>query len=307
MPIALALVAGGFATLNPCGFALLPALLSFYVGAEEEDLPRAPTRALQGVFVGLMVAAGFLGVFAVVGLPISLGATQITRAIPWAGIVLGVLMALVGLAALAGKHLSFSISHPFTAKRERRPRTMLLFGVGYGIASLGCTLPVFLALIGSSLATRGPAAGLLVFGAYAFGMASVLMALAIGAALLRNGLARALKRLLPYMNRIAGGLLLLVGAYLTYYWSKVQFAPVGALSEDPIVSLVQRFTSYVQRVTSSGGGDWLIVAAGTIVVVASAIGIWKWSGGTTDPDVESPPGPDAYDLDAEAAEKVASR
>ena len=58
MPIALALVAGGFATLNPCGFALLPALLSFYVGAEEEDLPRAPTRALQGV---LVVKGAFIG------------------------------------------------------------------------------------------------------------------------------------------------------------------------------------------------------------------------------------------------------
>lgn len=307
MPIALALIAGGFATLNPCGFALLPALLSFYVGAEEEDLPRAPTRALQGVFVGVLVSTGFLAVFAVVGLPISLGATQITRAIPWAGIVLGVLMALVGLATVAGRHLSFSISHPFTARRERRPRTMLLFGVGYGIASLGCTLPVFLALIGASLATRGPAAGLVVFGAYAFGMATVLMALAIGAALLRNGVARALKRLLPYMNRIAGGLLLLVGAYLTYYWSKVQFAPVGALSEDPIVSLVQRFTSYVQRLSSSGGGDWLIVVAGTIVVVASTIGIWKWTGAATDPDVAGNPRPDVQDPGAEAAEKVASR
>jgi len=52
---------------------------------------------------------------------------------------------------------------------------------------------------------------LVVFGSYAVGMASVLMALAVGAALLRNGLARALKRLLPHMNRIAGALLLLVG------------------------------------------------------------------------------------------------
>lgn len=306
MPIALALVAGGFATLNPCGFALLPALLSFYVGAEEEDLPSAPTRALQGVFVGLMVAAGFLAVFAVVGLPVSLGATEVTRALPGVGIVLGVAMALFGLATVAGKQLSLSISHPFTAKRERRPRTMLLFGVGYGIASLGCTLPLFLALIGASLATQGPAAGLVVFGAYAFGMATVLMALSVGAALLRNGLARALKRLLPYMNRIAGGLLVVVGAYLTYYWSKVQFAPVGALSRDPLVSFVQGFTSYVQRLTSSGGGDWLIVAAGAIVVIAATIGIWRWTAATSDSGIESPPGLDVDEVAAEAA-KVASR
>lgn len=307
MPIALAVIAGGLATLNPCGFALLPALLSFYVGSEENDLPRAPTRALQGVFVGLMVSAGFLAVFAVVGLPISLGATQLTRAIPWAGIILGAVMALAGAAILLGRRLSFSISHPFTAKRERRPHTMLLFGVGYGIASLGCTLPVFLALIGASLATQGPAAGLMVFAAYGFGMTSVLMALAIGAALLRNGLARALKRLLPHMNRIAGALLLLVGVYLTYYWSKVQFASLRALSEDPVVSIVQRFTSTVQRLAASGSGRWLIVAAGAVVVVASTIGIWKWTRDAGEPDVSRAPDPELDGVRAEAPEKVASR
>ncbi len=307
MPIALAVIAGGLATLNPCGFALLPALLSFYVGSEENDLPRAPTRALQAVFVGLMVSAGFLAVFAVVGLPISLGATQLTRAIPWAGIVLGAVMALAGVAIVLGRQLSFSISHPFTAKRERRPHTMLLFGVGYGIASLGCTLPVFLALIGASLATRGPAAGLIVFAAYGFGMASVLMALAIGAALLRNGLARALRRLLPHMNRIAGALLLLVGVYLTYYWSKVQFASVRALSEDPVVSIVQRFTGTVQRLAASGSGRWLIVAAGGVVIAATAIGIWKWSADSGEPDVSRAPELDPHHLGTDTRDEVASR
>lgn len=124
------------------------------------------------------------------------------------------------------------------------------------------------------------------------------MALAIGAVLLRNGLARALKRLLPYMNRIAGALLLLVGAYLTYYWSKVQFAPVGALSEDPFVSIVQRFTSTVQQ-----------LAAGAVVVVASTIGLWKWNGDVAEPDGPAAPEPDTNDLGAEPAEaeKVSSR
>jgi hypothetical protein len=28
---------------------------------------------------------------------------------------------------------------------------MLLFGIGYGAASLGCTLPLFLTLVGASL------------------------------------------------------------------------------------------------------------------------------------------------------------
>nr|MBA2599469.1 hypothetical protein [Actinomycetota bacterium] len=78
MPLALALVAGALASVNPCGFPLLPAFLSFYVGAEEESFARAPARAAQGLLVGLFVSAGFLSVFALVGIPIAYGVTRLT-------------------------------------------------------------------------------------------------------------------------------------------------------------------------------------------------------------------------------------
>ncbi len=229
MPHGLPHLAGGRSTLNPCGFALLPALLSFYVGAEERDLPRAPTRLLQALLVGVVVSAGFLAVFSVVGLPISLGARRLTEAIPWAGIVLGVAMAIVGAPVSFGQCVSLSLRHSMVATRERRPKAMFLFGAGYGVASLGCTLPVFLALIGASLASRGAFAGLAVFGAYALGMAIVLTALSLGAASLRVGLANRMRRLLPYMSRTSGALLFLVGSYLAYYWSRARFASPGTV------------------------------------------------------------------------------
>jgi cytochrome c-type biogenesis protein len=275
MPLGLALVAGGLSTLNPCGFALLPALLSFYVGAEEKDLPRAPTRLLQALLVGVVVSTGFLAVFSVVGLPISLGARHLTEAVPWAGIVLGIVMAIVGAAVFFGKRLSLSIRHSMVATRERRPKAMFLFGAGYGVASLGCTLPVFLALIGASLASRGTFAGLAVFGAYALGMAIVLTALSLGAASLRVGLARRMRRLIPYMSRISGALLFVVGSYLTYYWSRARFATPGTLSDDPLVGIVQRFTNRVQVLAASGGGRWLILGAGVVVMMAAVVAFWK--------------------------------
>ncbi len=103
MPLALALVAGALASVNPCGFSLLPAFLSFYVGAEEDLLPRAPARATQGLLVGLLVSAGFLAVFAIVGVPIAYGVTQLTSAIPWAGLAIGVVMVAAAVAGLAGR------------------------------------------------------------------------------------------------------------------------------------------------------------------------------------------------------------
>src|SRR5215208_4094342 len=98
----IAFVGGGLATLNPCGFPLLPAFLSFYAGVDDARLPSASTRVAQGLIAGLLVTAGFLGVFAAIGLPVSLGLTAIAPAVPWLGLGIGVILVVVGLASLAG-------------------------------------------------------------------------------------------------------------------------------------------------------------------------------------------------------------
>ena len=79
VPISIALVAGGLAVINPCGFPLLPAFLSYYLGADERRLPAAPTGVLQGQLVGGLVTVGFLGFFALVGLPVSYGVAAIAH------------------------------------------------------------------------------------------------------------------------------------------------------------------------------------------------------------------------------------
>src|SRR5881398_3171682 len=214
VPISIALVSGGLSVVNPCGFPLLPAFLSFYFGAEEEQLPPAPTRVAQGLVVGALVALGFLGFFALVGLPVSFGVGAIARAVPWAGLATGALLAIVGLITLFGIHVRPPVHARLRVRRERRLGAMLLFGVGYGAASLGCTLPLFLALVGASLG----ADKLTAFVAYGAGMAVVLMALSVGVACARQGLATRLRPALPYVSRLAGVLLTASGIYLVYYW-----------------------------------------------------------------------------------------
>lgn len=277
MPLALALVAGALASANPCGFPLLPAFLSFYVGAEEAVLPRAPARVAQGLLVGLLVAAGFLAVFAVVGIPIAYGVTQITSTIPWAGLAIGIVMVVAAVAGLPGRAVYLNPRRPLRVERRRRPATMVWFGAAYAICSLGCTLPIFVALVGASLATASVIEGTVVFGAYALGMATMLMALSLGAALARDGLARRLKRLLPYMHRVASGLLLIAGAYLTYYWARVIWAPPDSLGDDPLVGAMTRFATLVQRAAGSSGGRVAVLIAGSAVAVGIAVAMWQWS------------------------------
>ena len=249
--------------INPCGFPLLPAFLAFYLGSDEETLPRAPTRILQGLLVGALVSVGFLGLFALVGLPVSFGVALVARAVPWAGLATGALLALAGLVALAGRRIALPLHLHVPVKKERRLGAMLLFGVGYGAASLGCTLPLFLTLIAAS----SGADKLTVFAAYAIGTAAVLIALSVLVALAREGVARGLRPLLPYLSRIAGLLLVIAGGYLSYYWARLRFGDTATVADDPIVSFGIRFSGHIRSV-AGGHGALLVAAAGAVVLVA---------------------------------------
>lgn len=187
-------------------------------------------------------------------------------------------MVMVAVAGLAGRTLYLRPRQPLQVRRRRRPGTMVWFGAAYAVCSLGCTLPIFVALVGASLATTSVIEGTIVFGAYGLGMATMLMALSLGAALARDGLARRLKRLLPHMQRVASGLLLIAGAYLTYYWARVLWSPPKSLSSDPLVGAMTRFATLVQRAAGSSGGRGAVLVAGGVVAVGIAVAMWQWSG-----------------------------
>jgi cytochrome c-type biogenesis protein len=271
VPISIALVAGGLAVVNPCGFPLLPAFLSYYLGAEDQRLPPAPTRVVQGLLVGALVALGFLGFFALVGLPVSYGVGAIARAVPWAGLATGAALALAGLLTLLGRQLRLPTHLRLQPRRERRLGAMLLFGVGYGAASLGCTLPLFLTLVGASLSGGGK---LTTFLAYGAGMAVVLMALSVLVALAREGAARAVRPLLPHMTQIAGLLLLASGGYLFYYWARLRFGDTATVADDPIVSFGVRFSGQARNF-ADGNGSLILVGAAVIVALAVVASLWQ--------------------------------
>jgi cytochrome c biogenesis protein CcdA len=83
---------------------------------------------LQGLLVGGLVTVGFLGFFALVGLPVSYGVGAIARAVPWAGLVTGAALALAGLLTLLGRPLRLPAIPTVRPRRERRVGAMLLFG-----------------------------------------------------------------------------------------------------------------------------------------------------------------------------------
>jgi cytochrome c-type biogenesis protein len=239
--------------------------------ADEQRLPRVPTRVLQGLLVGALVTLGFLGFFALVGLPVSYGVGAIARAVPWAGLATGAALVLAGVLTLLGRHLRLPTHLRVQPRRERRLGAMLLFGVGYGAASLGCTLPLFLTLVGASLSGGGK---LTTFLAYGAGMAVVLMALSVLVALAREGTARVVRPLLPHMNQIAGLLLLASGGYLFYYWARLRVGDTATVADDQIVSFGVRFSGQARNV-ADGNGSLILACAAVIVALAVIAGVWQ--------------------------------
>jgi cytochrome c biogenesis protein CcdA len=101
-------------------------------------------------------------------------------------------------------------------------RGFFLFGLAYGTASLSCTLPVFLVVVGGGIAAGGFLAGAGQFLGYSLGMASVFMALTLALAFFKQGLVAKLRKAAPYVQLASAVLLVLAGAYMiSYWWSRL--------------------------------------------------------------------------------------
>ena len=107
-------------------------------------------------------------------------------------------------------------------------------------------------------------------------MTVVLVSLAVAAALVREGTARALRPLLPYVGRASGVLLLATGGYLVYYWARLRFGDSVTLADDPAVGLVTRFSAHVQS-AADGHSSTIVGAAAGVAGAALAAGAWRWS------------------------------
>ena len=224
LPVGYAFGAGMVAAVNPCGFAMLPAYLSLYLGAREEGFAKRPVlaRLLRALLVGVTVSSGFVLLFGLAGIAISAGGNALLKAMPPLAILIGAALVLLGLSLLAGRSLYLGVFERFAARvgdpGDVSARGFFLFGLAYGAASLSCTLPVFLVVVGSGAAAGGFLAGATRFFGYGLGMASVFVALTLALAFFKQGLIARIKEAVPYVQLASALLLVLAGGYMIFYW-----------------------------------------------------------------------------------------
>ncbi len=227
--VAFAFAAGTLSTVNPCGFAVLPAFLAYYL-QQETDADAIPlvVRLLRSVGAGAAVSAGFAAVFTVAGLLLSAGLRVLIGIVPWAAVAVGVALVVLGVLLVAGRKVGLSVNANGIAGRRTGPVGLVLFGAGYALASLSCTVAVLLAVVGQALAAADVLAVLAVFAAYSAGAASVLVLLTVSAGLASGALTRLVRRVLPFVGRVSGAVLVLSGAYLVAYWAPQLLGARGA-------------------------------------------------------------------------------
>jgi cytochrome c-type biogenesis protein len=221
VPVGYAFSAGMLAAVNPCGFACLPAYLGLFLRSEDRGLGiRALLRAL---LVSATMTGCFVALFGLVGILVGAFSAAVASYFPAAGLAVGLLMVLAGSRLLTGGMLYGRFAEQAADRLGGVARRSSLlgyagFGAGYGLASLGCTLPIFLTVVGSALVARGFVAALLQFVLYALGMGLVLAVITLTVALLKRAVLRPARIAARYVTSASAMLLLFTGGYVVYYW-----------------------------------------------------------------------------------------
>ena len=225
LPFGYAFGAGMVSAVNPCGFAMLPVYISLYLGAGDADFYDSSrvVRFMKAAGLALVVTSGFALLFGAVGIAASLGGVFLMEITPWLSIFVGGALIFLGGRLLIGGDFSWNFMLRISGKigdpGKMTLKSFFLFGTAFGATSLGCTLPVFLAVVGGALTSAGFLQGLFQFCAYILGMASVLLTLTLGIAFLREGAAaEAMRKITPWLRKISALVIILAGAYIVRYW-----------------------------------------------------------------------------------------
>ncbi|GAA1756663.1 cytochrome c biogenesis CcdA family protein [Nonomuraea bangladeshensis] len=264
-PLALALTAGMVAAFNPCGFAMLPAYLTLLINDQET---RPIRRAL---ILATAMTAGFVTVFGLFGLVVTILAVSVGSHLPWATLAIGAILAGLGLWLLSGRELVLRLPGLATGRPTTAPLSLYGYGLSYALASLSCTAGPFLAVTSAALSGQGIGGGAAAFTAYALGMGLIIAILSLTVALARATLVTRLRRLLPYVSRASGALLTLAGLYVLYYgWYELRvFA--GQNTDDPIVNAATAAQTTIAGWIAELGPGPLALALGLLLALTTLI------------------------------------
>ncbi len=258
--ISYAFALGLVAAVNPCGFPMLPAYLSIFVGADQTS-STVRSRLGRAISSSAVVSIGFAAVFAILGSLFDAGLTAFMTWVPWLMIGLGTAFVVMGVVGLVSGHLAIPLPQHTWHRRGRGPWTLVGFGISYALASLTCSLPIFLAGVAGAFTRVGWSTGFLTFLAYAAGMSTVLLIVSVAVALARTSIISALRTGGRHLERVSSAILLIVGGYLAFYWI---VDLTGAAAPGPL-SAVESFEGSLETFLAGHRSGLAIIGVITVV------------------------------------------
>lgn len=201
--------AGASALLSPCGFPMLPGYISYYMGSKASLGKAVPS--------GVICTLGLVTVFSIIGAMASILGNLISPYIPLLELAAGLATIVLGFSMLIEIKLP-SFSLPIKAPKRRGFIGLFLYGTVYGLATLGCSAPIFFAILFWAIAEGGLLNGVVTFVIYAMGMGLPLILTTILLAMAKEMTLKRMVRMLPWLQRISGIILIIIGAYLIYFY-----------------------------------------------------------------------------------------
>lgn len=260
-------ILGVLAAVNPCGFVLLPTYLTYYLGTEVRDPGTTTANSLtRSLTVGASVSTGFVGLFLVVGIISRAFTTVLRDNAKYAALVIGLALIAMGIAMFRG--WKPPISQPdVSITRKRTVLNMMMFGVVYAIASIGCTIGLLISVILGSVERDGFVSGVVSIILYGLGMGLLVTALTVALAFAKVGLVSSLKRGLPWFDRVSAALVVVTGCYLTWYW----YGAITNRDSDSVISRVERWQTSVATFLQDVGSITLAVIFCLVIGAAIVI------------------------------------
>jgi cytochrome c-type biogenesis protein len=277
----LSFLRGLVAAVNPCGFILLPTYLMYFLGMQGQAPGSQRATIRRALLVSGSLSAGFMSVFVIAGLIAYHFTSWINQNAKYATVAIGVALIALGVAMLFGYKLPINTPRIDAGGRTRGVGSMFVFGIAYAVASIGCTIGLFLATLFSTR-RDGIVSGVANVVAYGLGMALLVTALTVALAVANTSLLRVLRGGMQHVQTIAAVFVTLSGLYLVYYFWVVDVNE----SIDPITSRVERFQNSVLNQLSD---NWQVVAVVLVAIVGSAAAyVWLRPGrsGPGDPQLD---------------------
>lgn len=210
---------GVFAFFAPCAVSLLPGYLSAFVTKDVHPDKHTTILLLRRAL--LFALSTVLGIITIYGIATALILSFrefIKSAIVYIAIGLGGLIVIVGIFMLFNKTLSFSFKSSSLRSKNQLIESYL-FGVAYGVGVLGCLFPFFLAVAVSALQAPSVFVGSTYLIAYITGMSLLMVLFYVLAQFAQEFLRKSLRKVLPYINRVGGVLVIAAGIYIIWYQS----------------------------------------------------------------------------------------